>query len=92
MCCGTLVYDGAIGFVLCSTQSLTSSCQSTCSDSPPPTTGGCGTAARPQPYTVHLCNSAADCSGTNAHCCAFGLSPYAWCAPASEVAYATRCY
>jgi hypothetical protein len=73
-------------------QSLTSSCQSTCNDTPPPTTGGCGTVAVPKSYTVHVCNSATDCSGTNPYCCNFGLSQYAWCATLAESAYATGCY
>jgi hypothetical protein len=46
----------------------------------------------PKSYPIHVCNSANDCSGTNAYCCNFGLSQVAWCSTFAESAYATNCY
>ena len=93
-CCGSLVYDGTFGATfICNTQSLTTSCQSTCTDAPPAITAfACGTVGSPKTYTVHMCNAASECSGTNGKCCSFGLLPYAYCVPNSEVAFATNCY
>jgi hypothetical protein len=96
-CCGTVVYDGAFGTPLspiCTTQSLTASCQTACAASPPPGTAGqCGTALAPKTYTVQMCDSAADCSGAYPKCCRMGLSLYSWCVTAAEAASAsaTKC-
>jgi hypothetical protein len=67
----------------CNALSLASSCQATCSDSPPGLTSSCGSVGSPRTYTLRMCTANSDCSGdgSNTSCCSFNGSPLYWCAP-----------